>query len=205
MKKTRLGWATNDKLNDIMEECIRCRHQREATVSPVHKVPSSVRGACVTHTGRLTKCTHSVDKRHQVCHTYSIKSITQWPSSLLLTTILLWYLLPLKLCLPMHNCVPCEDAIDIHAESTEFDEYELDAELFGDDYADAVLASLWFISHTHSLCPFLMQFHTTRFNSDCADIYVDALRGTATVMFNNSNIDVSLFQCLSACMFELCC
>ena len=31
MKKTRLGWATNDKLNDIMEECIRCeRAQREA-------------------------------------------------------------------------------------------------------------------------------------------------------------------------------
>ena len=31
MKKTRLGWATNDKLNDIMEECIRCEKlQREA-------------------------------------------------------------------------------------------------------------------------------------------------------------------------------
>ena len=31
MKQTRLGWATNDKLNDIMEECIRCEKlQREA-------------------------------------------------------------------------------------------------------------------------------------------------------------------------------
>ena len=30
-------------------------------------------------------------------------------------------------------------------------------------------------------------FTTTRFNSTCADVYVDALRGTATVMFNNSN------------------
>ena len=30
-------------------------------------------------------------------------------------------------------------------------------------------------------------FYTTRFNSTCADIYVDALRGTATVMFKNSN------------------
>ena len=28
---------------------------------------------------------------------------------------------------------------------------------------------------------------TTRFNSTCADIHVDALRGTATVMFKNSN------------------
>ena len=34
-----------------------------------------------------------------------------------------------------------EDAINL-SESTEFDESELDAELFGDDYADAVLASL---------------------------------------------------------------
>ena len=30
-------------------------------------------------------------------------------------------------------------------------------------------------------------FTTTRFNSDCADIYVDALRGYATVIFKNSN------------------
>ena len=31
MNKTRLGWATNDKLNDIMEECIRCEKlQRDA-------------------------------------------------------------------------------------------------------------------------------------------------------------------------------
>ena len=30
-------------------------------------------------------------------------------------------------------------------------------------------------------------FYTTRFNSTCADIYVDALRGTATVVFKNSN------------------
>ena len=28
---------------------------------------------------------------------------------------------------------------------------------------------------------------TIRFNSTCADIYVDALRGTATVMYKNSN------------------
>ena len=32
-----------------------------------------------------------------------------------------------------------------------------------------------------------MQFYTTRFNSTCADIYVDALRGCATVLFNDSN------------------
>ena len=33
MRKTRLGWATNDKLNSIMEECIRCeRLQREADI-----------------------------------------------------------------------------------------------------------------------------------------------------------------------------
>lgn len=32
-----------------------------------------------------------------------------------------------------------------------------------------------------------MQLYTTRFNSTAADIYVDALRGTATVMFKNSN------------------
>ena len=30
-------------------------------------------------------------------------------------------------------------------------------------------------------------FTTTRFNSDCASITVDALRGTATVLYNNSN------------------
>ena len=30
-------------------------------------------------------------------------------------------------------------------------------------------------------------FTTTRFNSDCADVHVDALRGSATVMFKNSN------------------
>ena len=30
-------------------------------------------------------------------------------------------------------------------------------------------------------------FTTTRFNSDCADVYVDALRGSATVMFKSSN------------------
>ena len=31
MKQTRLGWATNDKLNDIMEECIRFEKlQRDA-------------------------------------------------------------------------------------------------------------------------------------------------------------------------------
>ena len=30
-------------------------------------------------------------------------------------------------------------------------------------------------------------FTTTRFNSDCCDIHVDALRGSATVLFNNSN------------------
>ena len=34
-----------------------------------------------------------------------------------------------------------EDAIKL-SESTELDESELDAELFGDDYADAVIASL---------------------------------------------------------------
>ena len=34
-----------------------------------------------------------------------------------------------------------EDAINL-SESTELDESELDADLFGDDYADAVLASL---------------------------------------------------------------
>ena len=34
-----------------------------------------------------------------------------------------------------------EDAIAL-SESTELDESELDAEMFGDDYADAVLASL---------------------------------------------------------------
>ena len=36
----------------------------------------------------------------------------------------------------------------------------------------------------------LSTFHyaipTTRFNSTCADVYVDALRGVVTVMFNNS-------------------
>ena len=32
-----------------------------------------------------------------------------------------------------------------------------------------------------------MQFSATRFNSTCADVFVDALRGTATVMFKNSN------------------
>ena len=30
-------------------------------------------------------------------------------------------------------------------------------------------------------------FTATRFNSDCASVHVDALRGTATVLFNNSN------------------
>ena len=30
-------------------------------------------------------------------------------------------------------------------------------------------------------------FTTTRFNSDCADVHVDALRGSATVIFKNSN------------------
>ena len=34
-----------------------------------------------------------------------------------------------------------QDAIDL-SESTELDESELDAELFGNDYADAVIASL---------------------------------------------------------------
>ena len=32
----------------------------------------------------------------------------------------------------------------------------------------------------------IMQLSTTRFNSTCADIFVDALRGTATVMFKDS-------------------
>ena len=33
MNKTRLGWATNDKLNSIMEECIRAEKlQREADI-----------------------------------------------------------------------------------------------------------------------------------------------------------------------------
>lgn len=33
MKKTRLGYASNDKLNSIMEECIRCEKlQREADI-----------------------------------------------------------------------------------------------------------------------------------------------------------------------------
>ena len=30
-------------------------------------------------------------------------------------------------------------------------------------------------------------FTTTRFNSDCADVHVDALRGSAVVIFKNSN------------------
>ena len=32
-----------------------------------------------------------------------------------------------------------------------------------------------------------MQLSTTRFNSTCADVYADALRGVVTVMFNNSS------------------
>ena len=33
MKKTRLGYASNDKLNSIMEECIRCEKlQRDADI-----------------------------------------------------------------------------------------------------------------------------------------------------------------------------
>ena len=33
MKQTRLGWASNDKLNSIMEECIRCEKlQRDADI-----------------------------------------------------------------------------------------------------------------------------------------------------------------------------
>ena len=39
-----------------------------------------------------------------------------------------------------------------------------------------------------------MTFTSTRFNSDCADIYVDALRGCATVMFKNSNIVYRYFN-----------
>ena len=55
--------------------------------------------------------------------------------------------------------------------------------------------TLILLSHTHSFSTlFLMQLTTTRFNSDCADIYVDALRGTATVMFNNSNVVYRYFN-----------
>lgn len=47
-----------------------------------------------------------------------------------------------------------------------------------------------------------MQLSTTRFNSTAADIYVDALRGTATVMYKNSNkvyryFNVSRRACLN--------
>ena len=42
-----------------------------------------------------------------------------------------------------------------------------------------MLYHLSFISFT--------MFTATRFNSGCADIHVDALRGSATVMFKNSN------------------
>lgn len=49
-----------------------------------------------------------------------------------------------------------------------------------------------------------MQLTSTRYNSDCADIFVDALRGSATVLYKNSNkvyryFNVSRRACLNFC------
>ena len=46
-----------------------------------------------------------------------------------------------NLCFNIMNEPTLQDLIDL-SESTELDEFELDAELYGDDYADAVLRDI---------------------------------------------------------------
>lgn len=51
---------------------------------------------------------------------------------------------------------------------------------------------------------FLMQLSTTRFNSDCADIYADVINGTCTVMYKNSNTVYRYFNVSRRALFNLC-
>ena len=61
--------------------------------------------------------------------------------------------------------------------------------------SDATHVASLILIHTHSFSTlFLMQLTTTRFNSDCADIFVDALRGSVTVMYKNSNVVYRYFN-----------
>ena len=49
-----------------------------------------------------------------------------------------------------------------------------------------------------------MQFSTTRFNSSCADIHADAISGSVTVLFNNSNKVYRYFNVSRRAIFNLC-
>lgn len=98
------------------------------TVSHVMRVQPSVHGHC-------PRCPPSVDKRHQVCHTYSIRGRSRPRSIKRLMTIS-----------SLSNIEPTDaqlrelQALIDLSESTDLDESELDAE----SYADAVIAELGF-------------------------------------------------------------
>ena len=49
-----------------------------------------------------------------------------------------------------------------------------------------------------------MNLSTLRFNSTCADISADVLRGTCTVMFKDSNTVYRYFNVSRRALFNLC-
>ena len=49
----------------------------------------------------------------------------------------------------------------------------------------------------------MFNFSTTRFNSTCADIYADAIDGSVTVLFKNSNKVYRYFNVSRRAIFNL--